>query len=317
MDAVVWRLTTSVTLALAGALALALAGARPAGAQPAGAPPGAPETGPEQEISQRIAVWRFDALGIEPELVARLETLFRMELDRLAKQPMPSRREVERAVAADQRECTGEERCLGAIGKKLGVDVVVTGTVGALGDSYVLNIKAVDARTAKQLTRIQSDPLRGSPDDLIEGVRVAAYKLLAPDQIHGSIQIQTDLVGAEVRLDGRVIGKTPLPRLGVIGKRPPGKHRLRVAARGYAPFEEDVEVRFQKVSQVVVRLLPSDRVIGTGRIERVARRPLYTRTWFLVGLGAAAVAVGAYAGWRAGTVDCVRIVDGRPDPGGC
>ena len=298
------RLTTFVVLAIS------IAGARTAAAQP-----GSPETGPEQAIAQRIAVWRFDALGIEPELVARLETLFRMELDRLAKQPMPSRREVERAVTTDQRECTGEERCLGAIGKKLGVDVVVTGTVGALGDSYVLNIKAVDAGTAKQLTRIQSDPLRGSPDDLIEGVRVAAYKLLAPDQLHGSIQIQTDLVGAEVQLDGKALGKTPLPQLGVVAKQQLGKHRLRVRATGYAPFEEDVEVRFQKVSQVVVRLLPSDRVIGTGRIMRVERQPYYTKTWFIVGAGVAAAALGAYVGWRIGTVDCVRIVNG--DREGC
>jgi hypothetical protein len=301
-------LTTCVLLAAA----IAGVGARVAAAQPR-----SPETGPEQAITQRIAVWRFDALGIEPELVARLETLFRMELDRLARQPMPSRREVERAITADQRECTGEEKCLGAIGKKLGVDVVVTGTVGALGDSYVLNIKAVQASTARQLTRIQSDPLRGSPDDLIEGVRVAAYKLLAPDQLHGSIQIQTDLVGAEVQLDGRTLGKTPLPRLGVIPKQPLGKHRLRVQARGYAPFEEEVEVRFQKVSQVVVRLLQSNQVTGTGRIERVERGPVYTRTWFVVGVGVAAVAIGALVGWRAGTVDCVRIVNGQRDPGGC
>jgi hypothetical protein len=305
-------LTTSVVLVLAVTAALAGAGARSAGAQPRST-----ETGPEQAITQRIAVWRFDALGIEPELVARLETLFRMELDRLAKQPMPSRREVERAVTADQRECTGEEKCLGAIGKKLGVDVVVTGTVGALGDSYVLNIKAVEAATAKQLTRIQSDPLRGTPDDLIEGVRVAAYKLLAPAQLHGSIQIQSDLVGAAVELDGKTIGKTPLPQLGVIPKQQLGKHRLRVQAQGYAPFEEDVEVRFQKVSQVVVRLLPSDQVIGTGRVERLTRRPFYTKTWFIVGVGVAAAAIGTYAGWRAGTVDCVRIKPGTMEQEGC
>ena len=308
MEAVVRRLTTSVVLALA----IAGAGARSAAAQPR-----SPGTGPEQAITQRIAVWRFDALGIEPELVARLETLFRMELERLAKQPMPSRREVERAVTADQRECTGEEKCLGAIGKKLGVDVVVTGTVGALGDSYVLNIKAVDASTAKQLTRIQSDPLRGSPDDLIEGVRVAAYKLLAPQQLHGSIQIQTDLVGAEVQLDGKTLGKTPLPQLGVLPRQQLGKHKLRVSAPGSAPFEEEVEVRFQKVSQVVVRLLASDQVIGTGRVARVERQPFYTKTWFIVGVGVAALAIGAYAGWRAGTVDCVRIVGGQMDPRGC
>ena len=309
------RLTTSVVLVLALALALAGAGVPPAGAQPRPPDPGG--GGPEQAITQRIAVWRFDALGIEPELVARLETLFRMELDRLAQKPMPSRREVERAITADQRECTGEEKCLGAIGKKLGVDVVVTGTVGALGDSYVLNIKAVEASTAKQLTRIQSDPLRGSPDDLIEGVRVAAYKLLAPDQIHGSIQIQTDLVGASVELDGKALGKTPLPQLGVLSRQQLGKHKLRVEARGYAPFEEEVEVRFQKASQVVVRLLQSNAVVGTGRIERVERRPIYMRTWFIVGVGVAAIAVGAAVGWRAGTIDCVRIVGGKQDPGGC
>src|SRR5439155_23577953 len=106
-----------------------------------------------------------------------------------------------------QKDCTGEEKCLAAIGKKLGVDIVVTGTVGAMGDNYVLNIKAVDTATAKQVQRIQSDPLRGSPDDLIEGVRVAAYKLLAPNQLHGAIQIQSDIIGAEVALDGTSLGK--------------------------------------------------------------------------------------------------------------
>ena len=42
------------------------------------------------------------------------------------------------------RDCTGEDRCLAAIGKRLGVDVILAGTVGQLGDNYVLNIKAVE-----------------------------------------------------------------------------------------------------------------------------------------------------------------------------
>ena len=145
------------------------------------------DAGPEEALTQKIAVWRFDALGIEAELVTRLETLFRSELDRLAKQPMPVRRDIDRAVTGDLRECTGEEKCLTAIGKKLGVDVVVTGTVGAVGENYVLSIKAVDVRTGTQLRRINSDPLRGSPDELIDSVRVAAYRLLAPEQIYGGI----------------------------------------------------------------------------------------------------------------------------------
>ncbi|MBS1122804.1 MAG: hypothetical protein H6Q90_5032 [Deltaproteobacteria bacterium] len=271
----------------------------------------APETGPEEALTQKIAVWRFDALGIDTELVGRLETLFRMELDRLDKLPLPSRREIERVVTADQRDCTGEEKCLAAIGKKLGVDIVVTGTVGAMGDNYILNIKAVDVATARQVQRIQTDPLRGSPDDLIEGVRVAAYRLLAPGQIHGSIQVQGDLVGAEVQLDGKTIGKTPLPRLGVIAKQPLGKHKLRVQAAGYAPFEDEVDVHFQKVSQVVVRLLPSTVVLGTGKVNLVERRPFYTRTWFIAVVGVAAIVVGAGIGSSVGKIDCVNGVTGE------
>jgi hypothetical protein len=262
-----------------------------------------PETGPEEALDQKLAVWRFDALGIDPELVARLETLFRMELDRLDRQPMPSRRDIDRAITGDARDCTGEDRCLAAIGKKLGVDVILTGTVGQLGDNYVLTIKAVDVATAKSLQKIQSDPLRGQPDELIEGVRVAAYRLLAPGQLHGAIQVQTDLVGAEVQLDGAPLGKTPLPNNGVIGKLALGKHRLRVAAASYEhPYDDEIEVHFQKVSPVVVRLVPSTQVVGTGKIERIERHPFYTRTWFIVGAGVAAIGLGAAIGYGLGHV---------------
>lgn len=284
---------------------------------PAPLPVPASESGPEEALDQKLAVWRFDALGIDPELVARLETLFRMELDRLDKQPMPSRRDIDRAITGDARECTGEEKCLAAIGKKLGVDVILTGTVGELGDTYVLTIKAVDVATAKSLQRIQSDPLRGQPDELIESVRVAAYRLLAPDQLHGAIQVQTDLVGAQVELDGKPIGKTPLPHNGVIGKLALGKHHLRVAAPAYEhPYDDDVEVHFQKVSPVVVRLVPSSQVVGTGKIDRVEQRPVYTRTWFIVVTGVVAIGLGAAIGYGRGHVKpCHYDTQGKPS--GC
>ncbi len=271
---------------------------------------------PEDRIDQKLAVWRFDALGIEPELVARLETLFRMELDRLDKQPMPSRRDIDRAITGDAQDCTGEDRCLAAIGKKLGVDVIVAGTVGQLGDNYVLTIKAVDVAGARALQRIQSDPLRGQPDELIEGVRVAAYRLLAPGELHGAIQIQTDLIGAEVALDDLVVGRTPLPGNGVIRKLRIGKHELSFSAPGYEPYRTTVEVHFQKVSPVVVRLLASTQVIGTGRVERIERRPFYTRTWFLVAAGVAAVSLGAAIGYAAGHVRTCHVGAGG-NAGGC
>ena len=253
-------------------------------------------------LSQKIAVWRFDALGIEPELVARLEALFRSELERLVATPMPSRREMERKISGELAQCTGEDKCLAAIGKRVDVDVVVAGSVGALGDNYLLNIKVVEVATARQLRRITTEPLRGTPDDLIDSVRVAAYRLLAPEQVHGSIAILSDLIGGEVLVDGKRVGTTPLPA--PVTRLEPGAHVVRVAARGYSPFEEQVEVRFQKTTRVEVRLVadPSAPAPVVTKVKP-APRSWYTRPWALAAIGAGAVLAGALVGYELGHVD--------------
>jgi hypothetical protein len=286
-----------------------VAASLPTFAQPAPAPSNG--AGPEEALDKKIAVWRFDALGIDAEIVQRLETLFRLELDRLDRVPLPSRREIESKMTAAEQNCGGEEKCLTAIGKRLGVDYVVTGTVGSLGDNYVLNIKAVEVATGKS-QKIQSPPLKGTPDELIEGVRVAAYSLLAPDQLHGSLQVQSDLVGANVTLDGKSVGRTPLANQGVIAKLALGKHKLHVEAKDYAPFDDDVDVHFQKVSPVVVRLVGSNETTGTGRTVVVERHPIYTRTWFIVAAGVVAVGLAAVIGQGVGHITCHQEPNG-PD----
>lgn len=278
--------------------------------------PGDDTPGPEEALTQRIAVWRLDALGIEAELVARLETLFRSELDRLAKNPLPTRRAMDKAVGKDRklRDCTAEDKCLAAIGDKIGVEVMVAGSVAALGENYILDVKAVDVKSGKQLRRISSDPLRGSPDELIEAVRVAAYSLLAPEQLYGSIMVLSDLVGAEVEVDGKTVGKTPLPR--PIAKQPLGKHKLRVEAKGYVPFEEEIDVRFQKSTRVVVRLATEAPVEG-GPPRTVVRDdggPWWTGKWGYVAAGAAAVTIGAIIGWQLGKDDVVSCIPPDVDP---
>ena len=277
--------------------------------QPAAAAPSA--------IGKRIAVLEFDALGMDADKVTRLEALFRVELERLAGAASPSPREIQRALRGTAlARCTGESRCLAAIGKKLAVDLVVTGNVAELGDSYVVNIKVVDAKSAAELRRIASDPLRGNPDELIDAVRVAAYRLLAPERLLGGITVLADIDGAEVRLDGAPVGKTPLAR--PIHDLSLGHHKLEVTAAGYSPFVEDVLVRFQKTTRVLVKLDAASEDAAAAEARRRAalvQRPAavqaperwYQKTWFLVTAGVAAVVVGGYVGYaltRDEVIDC-------------
>lgn len=265
----------------------------------------------------KVALVRIEPLGLEPELVARLESLFRAELERLEGAPLPPRRDVDKVIAGDAntRACTGEPDCLAAIGKKLGVQAVVFGTVGALGDSYVVNLKLVDVATGKEIRRVE-EPLSGSPDELIEAVRVAAYRLYAPDRLKGAMAVLSDVAGAQVFLDGKAVGRTPLAA--PVGNLEVGKHQLRITAKGYTDFISEVEVRFQKTTQVVVNLVrakdPGAGPIVPNGTPRDAPVPWYASNWAYVGFGVGAVAVGVIVGLALSNHD---VVDCGRNPGAC
>jgi len=289
--------TGFVWLVAAAALAF---GASDARAQPAAV-----------TADQTIAIMPLDALGIDSERAARLETLFRKEVERLAKKPLVPLRTIEAKLRGTKlAECGGANTCLSKIGKRLAVDVVVSGNIGALGDAYVLNLKAVRAADAVELARVESDPLKGNPDELIEAVRVAAYKLLAPAELVGQILILADVEGATVELDGKSIGKTPVAA--PIGKVSLGTHKLRVVGEGYTEFKEDIRVRFQKTTRVIVRLTP-----GSGGPTVVLGKPKarpkewYEKTWFYVAVGVVAVVAGGALGYglrpQQEPVDCMVI----------
>lgn len=309
--------TISVSLAERRAVAQAPVAPAPPAAQPAGAA----GTG-WTAAGRKIAVLGFDPLGMDPDKVARLEALFRMELERLAGGATPSARDIARALSGSRlRNCSGDSRCLAAIGKKLGVDLVVSGNVAELGDSYVINIKVVDAQSGAELRRIASDPLRGSPDELIEAVRVAAYRLLAPDKLRGAITILADVAGADVRIDGTSVGKTPLVR--PVAGLALGKHTLEVSMQGYSPLSREVVVHFQKTTRVAVRLVadPEQERLNLALAAAAAKKPrpaprhFYDSTWFLVGAGVAAVVVGGLIGHAVAGGD--DVVDCSAMPGAC
>jgi TolB-like protein len=248
----------------------------------------------------KVALVGLDALGMDEERVLRLETLFLKELERLTGNVVPNRQSIA-ALSRRLRRCNGGNKCLGKIGKALNVDYVVSGSVAALGDAYVLNIKAVTSGSGEELRRIESDPLRGAPDELIESIRVAAYRLLSPDELVGSISILADREGAVVELDGKQMGTTPLaaPLSGLTL----GNHKLRVSAGDFGEFEADVRVRFQKSTRVAVQLVDlrvkpptNSTTAGPMIVTRDAPKVWYQKTWFLVSAGVGAVVVGVLIG---------------------
>jgi hypothetical protein len=130
------------------------------------------------------------------------------------------------------------------------------------------------------------------------------------------VQVLSDAVGASVWLDEKQIGKTPLA--GPIAKQTLGKHSLRVEAKGYLPYTEEVDIRFQKSTRVLVRLAAEEPLgggTGPATVEvREGKRPWYTSRWMYVGAGVAAVALGAVIGWQLGKDEVISCIGDMRDP---
>jgi hypothetical protein len=248
-----------------------------------------------------LALVPLEPLGLPPERALRLEELLRAELERLVGHALPARELVQRDGALAR--CGGELGCLAAAGRRLGVRLIVAGNLGELGDSHVVNLKLIDAQRRLEVRRV-SERLRGAPDGLIEAVRVAAHRLLAPGEVRGALLIVSD-APATVFLADQPLGRTPMasPVAGL----PVGRHTLRLEAAGRPPHSTEVEIHFQKTTELAVRLAgpqPRDE-----RPRRRGRPP-----WGWIAAGAGAVILGVALG-RALASD--GVIDCASRPGRC
>jgi hypothetical protein len=261
----------------------------------------------EPPSSHSYALFRLDPLGIAPDIVAQLEGILRVELGRLVERELPSRAAVEQVAAQNPKlaACTASPQCLQPLARALHLSRIVAGNVGGLADSYVVNLKLVDAE-GRELRRVTAT-LRGSAEELIQEIRVALVRLVAPERLVGQIAILSDVPGAQVALDGKAVGTTPLD--GPLAGLPAGPHRLSVTREGFSSFDEEVPVRFEKTTQVVVRQSAVSAQARRAERRRLAggRPPIYARWYFVTAVAALAIGGGLVLGFLADkpvAIDC-------------
>jgi hypothetical protein len=73
--------------------------------------------------------------------------------------------------------CT-DEGCMVQMGEILGVQKLVTGSIGKIGSLYLVNARVIDIKTAK-ISRSVSDDIRGSLEDVVERLPNLAARLCA------------------------------------------------------------------------------------------------------------------------------------------
>lgn len=258
---------------------------------------------PIQEArSNKVAVWRIDALGgLSEDIVLTLENLLTKEMARIVDEVIPSSKTMAfQRKSRTLRGCEGEDECLAALGRYLKADFIVTGNLAGLGKHYVVTLKLVDTKSRRSVRSI-SEPLAGEAENLIEAVRLAAYRLLAPQSLLGSLRVLVNHPDAKIFVGKKYVGKSPLRS--PITDLEIGRHTIKITHKDFVDLVKTVEVRFQKTTTVNVNLVKPQAkekphvVKEQGPLIADRPTPFYSKWWFWTGVGIGAAVLGATAGW--------------------
>jgi hypothetical protein len=179
-----------------------------------------------------VALMPLQSLGLDADTIRALELTLRNELSQLPEARLLPEKDAATAARAGARQ-------------------LIVATASQLGDSFLIDLKLVDAKTG-QLIRRATHPVSGSRDALIETLREGTVELLAPSRFVGGLQVEVpDAPGAAVFVDGRRVGTVPLASS--IDGLLPGQHTLRVVDKG-RERSTFVEIHYGRVGKARVEL---------------------------------------------------------------
>lgn len=194
---------------------------------------------PAQTLSARsgqaipIAVLDFDDFGISQTEAIALSNRLRNELFRLGKFDVVDRGMMENILSEQdfqQTGCTSNE-CLVEVGRLLGAQQMVGGSVSKVGGTFTVSARLVDVETGKVLSVSDLD-LQGEIDDMLTvGMRIVSLMLSGDDESAKELQEKLAMTMQEVPKPA-AIEAAPDATVGVISSAP-----RRAAARMLRPIE--------------------------------------------------------------------------------
>ncbi|MCC6806178.1 MAG: PEGA domain-containing protein [Deltaproteobacteria bacterium] len=260
---------------------------KPEPAKPAPPPPPPPKIDPaatnagaervkraaKADNKTKIAVLDLKGSDSVPkELRESVGAVIPESLDGLGPFKAISKQDIEQMLALEaMKESVGcsDVACLAEIGGALGADFMVTGSLIRVDQTYMLQLQLLNIRTSRPESRITRE-YSGGPQGLFEEARVAS-KMLVRDLLEarsGTLELKVSEESATVRVDGSIIGTSPLKPVALAG----GLHTLTVEREGFVRHSQDISVSENQTTKADVMLNPSPefrkKYLGQARLMR-------------------------------------------------
>ena len=208
-----------------------------------------------QPAKVNIAMQELKGKGLDQSAASIISDRLRAECINTGVFRVMERTEMETILKEQGFQQTGlcdEASCLVEVGQLLGVERMVAGSIGKVGNFYTILLRMINVATGEILYTVNVD-YKGSIEDVISkatgdaAVKLAqsaggdiARALLSGKK--GDLYITSDMKGASIEIDGKKVeGVTPLTLQGF----PAGEHRI-------------IARRYNHYGSMTVELAPDD-----------------------------------------------------------
>lgn len=249
----------------------------------------APEQSESRPQARRIAVLVLSGGGITPEVAADLTEVL---IAAVAAQPgreVIGKEEFQSRLGQDEarsRQCIESPICLANVGAELSVDEIIAGTVRARTGGFTVNLIRQEIASGEVRGRFSRD-VTGDATALAPVLQAAATEVYREPERPAELRVDANLEGAEVFVDDRRVGMTPLRLTDVA----PGQHRVRVDSIGWRGQTRDVRLRSGGHAELDFTLVeaPEERRLAGGTPPSTVA---VVTTWTSAGLSVAAGVLG-------------------------
>ena len=202
---------------------------------------------------QALAVLPLVALEVDEDLQHSIESALLREIDIhegvQAISPADVLTDLEK-VGLSAR-CGHDLPCLVRAGRYARAHKALHVTVAAIGGTLKVSMRLVDSVEGKMLNRV-AESVSENESERAQELHRLAVRLLKPETYVGSLTVQVSEPGAEVYLDDRLVGTTPLP--GPLENQKAGPHILRISKAGFSDMYRFVDVIYKRSSTISIDL---------------------------------------------------------------
>lgn len=246
----------------------------------------AADTPPPVAEKLKIAMLDIVPNGARPELASTLGSIVATKLQRLQVFSIVTNQDLRAILSHEALEqmagCETNGGCTAPGGAMLGARYLLSGLIGQVNNTLALNLVLTDLQTGHSVGRSSANISDAAK--LTEETERAAAQVVAPllADRQGVLLVTSTEKGAAVKVDGDVLGVTPLPRKPITW----GPHEIRIEKEGFVAGIEDVTVTGSDVIERHFELIPSPDFV---RSYEQSARTMRILAWVATGAAVAAL----------------------------